>query len=183
MQLIDSDEYWQSQRAAYFQELSSFGAMPETVVRRLVQEGRVVRLEAGEVLYTAGEPSHSFFIVLSGTVHSYMPRKDGGWALARCHQAGDDMGFVPMIALCERPASTIAEEESTVVEISSDQFLLLHEQDPDAFGLLLLNLVRGMARAIINMAGMLADLNAELHTTYPTALKREEGDETPSDSE
>lgn len=171
MREIDALEFWQAQRSAYFHELSTFGALPDEVILRLLQDGRVIGLDAGELLYTAGERSETFFIVLSGALNSYMPRQDGGWALARRHEAGDDMGFVPMIALKDRPASTTAEVDSVVVEISSDQFLQLHQQEPDAFGLMLLNLVRGMSRAIINMATMLAEQDNELHKTYSTAPK------------
>lgn len=56
-------------------------------------------------------------------MNSYQPRKDGGWALARSHLPGDDVGFVTMIAVCDRMAKAIAEEKSTILEISSGQFL------------------------------------------------------------
>ena len=49
------------------------------------------------------------------------------------------MGFVTMVALLDRPV---------------------------AFGLMLLNLVRGMARSIITMALMLAEQDTQLHKIY-----------------
>ncbi len=166
MREIDALEFWQTQGPDYFRELSTFGALQDEVILRLLQGGRVIRLDAGEQLYTVGEPSDTFYIVLSGTVHTSMPRRDGGWTLARCHEPGDDMGFVPMIALRDRPARTMAEVDSVVLEVSSGQFLELHQQEPDAFGVILLNLVRGMARAIISMASVLAEQDSQLHKTY-----------------
>ncbi|MCG2581170.1 MAG: hypothetical protein KA296_09865, partial [Marinobacter sp.] len=71
-----------------------------------------------------------------------------------------------MIALRDRPASTAAEVDSVVLEISCGQFLELHQQEPDAFGVILLNIVRGMARAIISMASVMAEQDSQLHKTY-----------------
>ncbi|EON93588.1 cyclic nucleotide-binding protein [Marinobacter lipolyticus SM19] len=166
MREIDALEFWQAQGSAYFRELSTFGALTDDVILSLLQGGRVLRIDAGEGLYTVGERSTAFYIVLIGTVNTYMPRSDGGCTLARCHQPGDDMGFVPMIALQDHPASTEAAIDSVVLEITCGQFLELHQQDPDAFGVILLNLVRGMARAIIRIATVLADQDSELHKLY-----------------
>lgn len=163
MREIDALEFWQAQGSAYFSELSTFGAMPEEVVLRLLQDGRVIALSEGEELYAAGERSDAFYIVLSGTISTCIPRKGGGWVLARSHNPGDDLGFVPMIALTNRPAGARAEGEAVVLEINCGQFLQLHQQEPDAFGLMLLNLVRGMARAIIEMAKTLAVQDDQLH--------------------
>lgn len=166
MREIDALKYWEAQGPAYFHELSTFGALPDEVVLRLLQDGRIIRLDPGELLYNVGERSDGFYVVLSGKVNTFVPRPGGGWSLARGHEPGEDMGFVPMIALRDRPARTTAEEESVVVEISSDQFLMLHEQEPDAFGLMLLNLTRGMARAIISMAAVMAEQENQLHKAY-----------------
>jgi len=171
MREIDALEFWQAQGPAYFRELSSFGALPDAVILHLLQGGRVIRLDAGEQLYSVGERSEAFYIVLSGLVNTFMPRQDGGWTLARSHEPGDDMGFVPMIALEDRPAGTTADVDSVVLEISCGQFLELHEREPDAFGVVLLNLVRGMARAIISMATVLAEQDNQLHETYSAAPK------------
>ncbi|GAA0847821.1 hypothetical protein GCM10009113_24850 [Marinobacter szutsaonensis] len=166
MREMDSLAYWQQRGPAFFRELSSFGALPDAVIKKLLEEGRLLSLSPGDSLYSVGDRSEAFYIVLSGKVGTWMPRKDGGMTLARCHEPGDDMGFVPMIALANRPASTKADEASVVLEISCGQFLDLHQQEPDAFGLMLLNLVRGMARSIITMATMLAEQDEQLHRVY-----------------
>ena len=54
------------------------------------------------------------------------------------HKPGDDMGFVPMFALTDRPANAKAQADAVLFEISSGQFFGLHQQEPDAFGLMLL---------------------------------------------
>ncbi|MDC0661414.1 cyclic nucleotide-binding domain-containing protein [Marinobacter sp. SS21] len=171
MRELDAREYWEAQGPAYFHELSTFGALPDEVVRRLLLDGRVIQLDAGELLYNVRERSDAFYIVLSGKMNTIMPRSDGGWAIARCHEPGEDMGFVPMIALRDRPARTSAEEASVVLEIRVDQFFQLHQDEPDAFGLMLLNLTRGMARAIISMATVMAEQEHQLHKAYLMELE------------
>ncbi len=176
MREINALEFWQAQGPTYFRELSTFGALPDAVILRLMQGGRVIGLDAGERIFTAGERSEAFFIVLSGTVSAFMPRRDGGRTLTRSHKAGDDMGFASMIALKDRPASTMAEVESVVLEISCGQFLELHQREPEAFGIILLNLTRGMARAVISMATVLAERDNQSHESLAAVLKS--GDKT-----
>lgn len=171
MHEIDAREYWQAQSPAYFHELSTFGALPDDVIMRLLLDGKVIHLDAGEMIYDAGERSDTFYIVLSGRLNTFMPRPDGGWAIARCHEPGEDLGFVPMIALQERPARTTAEEDSVVVEITCEQFHKLHDEEPEAFGVILLNLTRGMARAVIGMASVLAEKDNQLHRAYMVDLE------------
>lgn len=165
----DALGYWNEQGPDYLRELSTFGALPDDAVLRMLKKGRVISLESGERLYSVGERSEAFYIVLSGRMNSWMPRRDGGWTLARCHEPGDDMGFVPMIALVDRPATTVAEQDSVVLELSSGHFLDLQQREPEVFGLMLLNLVRGMARTIITMVSMLAEQDSQLHKVYPKA--------------
>ena len=173
MQQLDAREFWQAQKPEYFRELSTFGAMPEDVILRTLEDGKVIQLNAGELLYDAGDRSEGFYIVLTGCVNTCMPSDDGNWTLARIHKPGDDMGFVPMIALTDRPGRTMAETDAVVLEITAGQFFDLHQQEPDAFGLMLLNLVRGMARAVINMATMLEEQDRELHKAY--SIRTEHG--------
>lgn len=155
MQSIDARKYWQLKGDSYFRELSTFGALSDEAILHLLVSGRLIELHEGEHLYEAGERSESFDITLSGNVKTYMPGVDGSWTLARLHKPGDDIGFVPMIALTNRPGKAIADTDSIVLEITTSQFFDLHQNNPDAFGLILLNLVRGMARALIHSASTL----------------------------
>lgn len=161
MHTVDGLQLWEALGPAYFRELSSFGALPDEVIRNLLEDGRVISLDAGDTLYTAGNCSDAFYIILRGAINTFMPYQ-GGWSLVRCHEVGEDMGFAAMIALRDRAASTIAKVDSVVLEITSSHFFTFHERKPNAFGLMLLNLTRGMARAIIDMATVLAEKDGKL---------------------
>ncbi|MCB1880481.1 MAG: cyclic nucleotide-binding domain-containing protein, partial [Gammaproteobacteria bacterium] len=58
-----------------------------------------------------------------------------------------------------RRGSAYAAEESVVLEVSSLLFNQLHKVLPTDFGVLLLNLARGMARRIRELNNMLVEHN------------------------
>jgi CRP-like cAMP-binding protein len=66
-----------------------------------------------------------------------------------------------MIGLHERIGTMVATEETLVVEITADQFLELHMSEPEAFGLLLLNLSREMARGIRKLNNVIVQMSMQ----------------------
>lgn len=167
MQHIDGFELWQKLGAVYFRELSTFGALQDDFLLKMLTSGRVLLLDRGEVLYSVGDRTAFFYIVLKGSINNFIPGQDGAMVISRHHESGDDLGFVHMISLSDRTATAIAEEDTTILEISIEQFYQLHEEEPEAFGLLVFNLARGMARTIIRMADKLAELDKKLFQLSP----------------
>ncbi|OAN87990.1 hypothetical protein A8B84_04955 [Marinobacter sp. EhC06] len=165
MHETDGLDFWEAKGISYFRELSSFGALPDEIILYLLREGKLISLDVGDTLYSRGDRSDAFYIVLEGASETFMAGKKDRWSFVRCHEAGEDMGFAAMIALRDRAAMTVAKSQSVVLEVSSDLFFQLHGKDPDAFGLMMLNLTRGMARAIINMAYALAKKDVRLVDT------------------
>lgn len=88
-------------------------------------------------------------------------------AITRYHGEGSQLGFVAMIGLHTRVGTAVAREDALVVEISADQFLELHLSEPDAFGLLLLNLSREMARGIGELNRIIVQLSMQQHKGNP----------------
>ncbi|MFJ4353936.1 Crp/Fnr family transcriptional regulator [Pseudomonas sp. NPDC089428] len=163
MQQVDASEIWRDLGSAYFRELSTFGAMQDAVLLKMLTTGRVLQLKSGEVLYSVGEKTAYFYIVLQGSINNFIPGQDGSMVLSRHHEPGDDLGFVHMISLNDRTATAIAEQDTVILEISIEQFFELHQTAPEAFGVLLLNLARGMARTIIRMADKIAELDKRIY--------------------
>ena len=62
-----------------------------------------------------------------------------------------------MIALQDRPGKAIATSDGYVIEISSDLFYNLHCDNPQDFGLLLMNLSRDMARVIVDLGNAMVE--------------------------
>ncbi len=163
MKTIDGQALWHSLGAVHFREMSTFGALPDTTVQRLLAEGQVRLLDKGDVLFRAGDRVYSFFVVISGRLAMYICA-DEQHAFSRHHIRGEEVGFVAMIGLHDRVATAVAAEETLVVEISSDQFFELHISEPEAFGLLLLNLSREMARGICKLSSIIVQMSRQQST-------------------
>ncbi|ANG63993.1 hypothetical protein A8C75_16960 [Marinobacterium aestuarii] len=163
MKTIDGQALWHSLGASHFREMSTFGALPDSTVQRLLTEGKVRQLDKGEVLYRAGDRVYSFFVVISGKLAMYICAEDQ-YAFSRHHIRGEELGFVAMIGLHDRVGTAVAAEETLVAEISSDQFLELHISEPEAFGLLLLNLSREMARGIRQLNNIIVQMSMQQNT-------------------
>ena len=171
MQQVIASEIWRDLSPAYFRELSTFGAIQDAVLLKILEAGRILKLDCGDVLYSVGDRTACFYIVIIGSINNFILGQDGSKVLSRHHDAGDDLGFVHMISLNGRTATAIAEDDAVVLEISIELFFELHEQEPEAFGLLLLNLARGMARTILKMADKIAELDKKLFSVTSNDLK------------
>lgn len=141
----------------YFRELSTFGALSEGMVIRLMREGNIFELEQGEELYRLGDHVAEFYVVLSGRIALYHHHKDKP-ALTHYYEAGEQIGYVGLIALHERKGTALADRNCVILSISRKQYFDLHRSSPETFGLLTLNLAREMARTIGEMGDLIAEL-------------------------
>jgi len=141
----------------YFATLSTFGALSATTVQRLLAGGRIIQLPEGEVLYRSGSPVAAFFVLLAGKIALYR-NYDVAPVAIRVYGPGEQIGFAAMIALHDRMNTAVTQAESLVLEVSSDQFFALHQDVPEDFGILLLNLAREMARTIGQQGDLIESL-------------------------
>lgn len=145
-----------------FRQLSTFGALPDDIIGWLLEGGKILQLEKDEVLYRVGERAEGFYVVLEGNLGAYF-EFEGQQELTLHHRRGEELGVVAMIGLHDRAATAIASEDSLVVHISSDQFYELHAKDPEAFGVLMLNLSREMAREVRRFGELVVQLKTQIH--------------------
>ena len=131
----------------YFKGASTFGALSADTLNWLFQEGKLYALDAKEVLFEPNERGDAFFVILKGAI-AYYKCHDGQYAHIRDYQAGEQIGFMSMIALHDRVGSAIAVQDSIVLEINTHLFHNLHEKAPLDFGVLMMNLAREMARTL-----------------------------------
>jgi CRP-like cAMP-binding protein len=131
----------------YFKGGSTFGALSEKAIRSLLLQGVLLKLEQEEPLYYPDDPGDCFYIILKGTVRFFTLCQEE-IHFSRDFVFGEQLGFVPMIALHKRKGTAQAVEESIVLKVCSSLFFELHEKLPNDFGILLLNLSREMARQI-----------------------------------
>ncbi len=156
MKTLDGSERLGQLGLEYLGEISVFGALSPAAIEFLMTRGRVLQLDAGEALYESGDRADQFYVVLEGALSFYQAH-DGQLAHVRDLEVGEEMGFCAMIALHDRVGRPVAARPSQVLEVSSDLFYALHESLPTDFGLLLLNLARGMARTLREVSDQVAE--------------------------
>lgn len=147
MRILDGHSLVDRFGIAYFQNASVFGAVSEAAIVHLLEHGRVLQAQPGEILYRPGDRGDRFYVVLQGSL-SFFQYYRGEFAYLKDHAFGEQIGFVAMIALHDRIGKVVAAQQSCVLEISSGLFHDLHQRFPTDFGLLLLNLSREMARTL-----------------------------------
>jgi len=157
---------------AELNEGSIFGALSEDATRFLLDKGVILSVAADEVVFSAGDSGDSFFVVCQGTLDFYK-HHEGRRVNTRSVGHGGELGFVAMIALQPHSGDAIAATDCVLLEISSLLFSKLHEQHPQDFGLITLNLSRDMARVINQLGNALIETIAPADST-PT-LRLESG--------
>ena len=135
---------------------SIFGALSEEATRFLLDNGELFSARAGDVVFSAGESGDSFFVVCDGSLDFYK-HHEGRRVKTRTVGRGGELGFVAMIALQPHSGDAVAASDSILLEISSLLFGKLHEQHPQDFGLMTLNLARDMARVISQLGNALVE--------------------------
>jgi CRP-like cAMP-binding protein len=156
MKLISAEQLLENRELSSFTSASVFGALPEASILWLLQNGKIHSLEKGECLFTAGQAGCSFHVILDGQVGHYKFH-DGRYAYIRDYKAGQQIGFMSMIALHERVGRAEASQDTMTLEIDSSVFNEFHNNSPLEFGILMMNLAREMARTLRSMGNLIVE--------------------------
>ncbi|HHJ35735.1 MAG TPA: cyclic nucleotide-binding domain-containing protein [Gammaproteobacteria bacterium] len=140
----------------YLKNASTFGALSDEAICWLINKGKVSELEAEQKVFEHDERGDSFFVVLEGRFSYYKWRNDK-YTFIRHYEFGQQIGFMSMIALHPRVGQAVADRDSIVVEVNNDLFYQLHQNNPQDFGLLMMNLAREMARTLSAVDSIVAD--------------------------
>ncbi len=149
---------------------SIFGALSEEATRFLLERGHIFKAERGDAVFSAGQSGDSFFVVCDGSLDFYK-HHEGLRVKTRTVGRGGELGFVAMIALQPHSGDAIAASDSILLEISSLLFSQLHEEHPQDFGLMTLNLARDMARVISQLGNALVETIAPQEPAPSLTLK------------
>ena len=103
--------------------------IPGTLLKKY--HASLVPLEKGEILFHAGDPALSFFIVQHGKVKMSNYSDDGKEFVQGYFSDGQSFGEPPFFANVPYPASAAATEKSSVWKISRENFLQLLKENFD----------------------------------------------------
>jgi putative oxidoreductase len=97
---------------------------------KLEQVGREVCIPAGVRIVKQGEIAHQFYVVVSGKLKVYRETQDGIRTELTVLGPGTYFGEVALVTHTPRTASVEAMEESTLLEISEEEFDSVLDQNP-----------------------------------------------------
>lgn len=114
------------------QQLPYFGDCNTLELRKLVEIGHRRRLEAGEVLYEAGEPGDTFYIILLGAVKYSIEGQDQPTIM----RAGQFIGEFSLMLGIPRTVTVTAIEDTTVFAISPEGFKKILQSQPRLYDMI-----------------------------------------------
>jgi uncharacterized membrane protein len=91
-----------------------------------------VTLATDEVLFNAGEPGESLFIVRSGSIELFIKDTVGQKIVLTIAEAGDLFGELSLLDSGPRTATAVAMSETELLVLDRGDLLLLFERRPDA---------------------------------------------------
>lgn len=140
-------------------DFAILGALSDQAIRYLMVQGTLFSLNTREELFSVGERSDSFYIVLEGRIAFYK-YSEGHWAFLSDYNPGEQIGFVGMITLQPRVGGAYMETDGVVLEITSALFHDFQMYYPEDFSVMMINLVREISRNLIQVGNMLVDLTS-----------------------
>ena len=132
-----------------------FGALSDSCVSFLLEHGKLIEYTAGDHLFSLGDASDQFFIILTGQVAFYQTA-DGHKTYIRSSRAGEQIGFVGMIGLHARRGDAVIEQSGLLLEVSSALFHQVCEKFPEDFVIFMINISREMSREISHLDALCA---------------------------
>ncbi|HSE15437.1 MAG TPA: DUF1003 domain-containing protein [Pyrinomonadaceae bacterium] len=109
-----------------------FALLKEDDRQELAKVVDCTKLNAGEILFQAGEPGESLFIVRSGSVELFIKDTVGQKIVLTISEAGDLFGELSLLDSGPRTATAIALNETELLVLDRDDLLLLFQKRPDS---------------------------------------------------
>lgn len=100
--------------------IPALAGMPQRDRDALTSQGRVVEAEAGTAITRAGETGDNAYFVLSGRVVAGSTSGEGQYRSLSAMTAGDVFGEIAALTGSPRTADVVAEEDTTLLEVSAD---------------------------------------------------------------
>jgi CRP/FNR family cyclic AMP-dependent transcriptional regulator len=131
-----------------------------------------LRLPEGEILFQAGEPGESLFIVRSGSIELYIKDTAGQKIVLTVAEEGEVFGELSLLDTGPRTATAVAFTDAELLVLDRDDLLLLFQKRPDA-ALHMLAGMSGMTRKADELlrTRVSRNVNEEMEV-HSTALQR-----------
>jgi uncharacterized membrane protein len=118
--------------ATFLSQIQLFQQLDDDERTVLAQQMAERTLVSGEVLFRAGDPGDSMFIVQSGAVELFVKDTAGQKIVLHTAQPGDIFGELSLLDGGSRTASATSVQETNVLTLDRDDLLQLFRKRPDA---------------------------------------------------
>ncbi len=108
-----------------------FQNLPTDALADLAAHAVEHKVGQGQILFTANEPAHGFYIVLSGSVRAFRVNLDGREQTIHVEHPGGTLAEIAVFDGGCYPSTTVAEEESEVIFLAKEdvrRFVLQHPE-------------------------------------------------------
>jgi uncharacterized membrane protein len=131
--------------AALLTDIPLFAELDEDERKLLADVVDVVSVKKGEMLFRAGDPGHAMYVVVKGEIEIFIKDNLGQKITLTDARPGDVFGELAMLDEGPRTASTLAAQDTELLELDRDDILLLVKKKPEA-ALHMLGAVGAMTR-------------------------------------
>ena len=129
----------------------------------------VAVMKTGEVLFEAGEPGESMFIVRSGSLELFIKDTAGQKIVLTVAEEGQLFGELSMLDSGPRTATAVALTDAELLVLDREDLLLLFQKRPDA-ALHMLAAMSGMTRKADELLRTRVSRNVNEEVAEPTSL-------------
>jgi CRP/FNR family transcriptional regulator, cyclic AMP receptor protein len=113
------------------QKINWFIELPDEIIAALAQQVRTRTLSKDEVLFNKGEEGDSLFIINSGRVKIVTHDSQGNEVILNQVEAGEIIGEMALLDFEPRSAGVVALEETSVMELSREDFMEILSGQPE----------------------------------------------------
>jgi CRP/FNR family transcriptional regulator len=122
--------------------------------RRLAAVSRAVPFKRGDRIFAEGDPSDDLLVIARGRVKVCKMTPAGKDVILEIFGPGDPLGAVAAYEGRSYPASAVALEDTTCIQVPRESFFALLEQYPS----LVRGLLVGLTQRLVELTNRLADL-------------------------
>ncbi len=134
-----------------------FSQLAETALKSLARFAAEKRLQRGEILFTAGEPSIGMFVIVSGSLRAFRQTPEGREQTIHVERAGATLAEVPVFDEGPYPSTAQAEENSIVLLLPKPEMRRFLAENPQAA----LSALALLARRLRHVSGLAERLSLQ----------------------
>lgn len=139
-----------SNRAAALKEVPLFADLSEGELKFLAERAVPHHYQAGETIFSEGEPCEGLYVVESGTIKVFKTSASGREQVLTIEGAGSSVAELPVFDGGAYPASAAALSEASLLFVSKRDFQALCLEDPEV-ALKVLKVVGSRLRRLVGI--------------------------------